>query len=219
MSSPRTAEGGTLNFVIKLEGVQEGDVSWGTKNGTATSPDDFTAVTNGSATLSAYHSATHTVSVSTKPDDVSEGDETITLDASGPNGLKASGTGTITNVAPTTTSTTAPPAPTTETTRPPATTTTTTRPTLELTVSSPSATEGSDLNFTVTLSGTSGLVSLDVRPVSASASNPGRDYEPPSVSSLSRNIAGASGGRFTFSVKTIRDTVEEGRKRLSCTLR
>ena len=110
----------------------------------------------------------------------------------------------------TTTSTTAPPAPTTTTTTAPPAPTTTAPPAPTLTVSSPSATEGSDLNFTVTLSGTSGLVSLDVRPVSASASNPGRDYEPPSVSSLSRNIAGASGGRFTFSVKTIRDTVEEG---------
>ena len=82
----------------------------------------------------------------------------------------------------------------------------------ELTVSSPSATEGGDLNFTVTLSGTSGLVSLNVRPVSASASNPGRDYEPPSVSSLSRQVA--SGGSFTFPVETIRGTVEEGSETL-----
>ena len=119
------------------------------------------------------------------------------LNVTGPNDLRASGEGTITN------SNTAPveedddddedepepeeppPAPT-----PP--------PTPALTVSSPSVTEGDNLVFTVRLSGTSGLVSLNVRPVSASSRDPGRDYTPPSVSSLSRNIASSSGGTFHF---------------------
>ena len=136
------------------------------------------------------------------------------LNVTGPNDLRASGKGKITN------SNTAPveedddddedepePEEPDEPDEPD-------EPEKTLTVSSPRATEGDDLVFTVNLSGTSGLVSLNVRPVSASSRDPGRDYTPPSVSSLSRTIASSSGGSFTFAVPTARDTAEEGSETL-----
>ena len=57
--------------------------------------------------------------------------------------------------------------------------------------------------FKVTLNGTSGLVSFQVRPGSATS---GSDYVEPSVSSLSATIA--DGGEHDFTLKTLRDNYD-----------
>lgn len=126
-------------------------------------------------------------------------DKNFKLKASGPNGLKAEAVGTITNnnQAETTPSTTQAPTPTTTTTVPPP----------GLTVSSPTAREGSDLVFRVTLTGRSGRVSWLTIAHTASQNSPGRDFVPLGADNASADLT--DGVPYDVPVETLSDNIDE----------
>ena len=152
VSNASAIEGNKLSFRVTLSGTS-GKIYWSTASGTPPNdafflgdsrdldvqrnpghPDDGVSVADG---------VEHIVEITTRGDDRFEQDENFKLDVTGPNGVKATGTGTIRNDDP------RPPTPTTPTTPTPTPTTTTTIPT-GLTVDDVSVTEGGKAQFTVT---------------------------------------------------------------------
>ena len=109
VAAASAAEGAAVEFTVSLSGTAASavTVAWKTADGTATGGTDYTAVTAGSATVTAGQTST-TVSVSTTEDVLVEGDETFTVTLSVPSGqtlpagvslsgTAASATGTITD--------------------------------------------------------------------------------------------------------------------------
>ena len=78
------AEGDDVEFVVTLSMAAGSDVAldWSTADDTATSGDDYTAVTAGTLTISAGDT-TGTLTVSTAEDVLAEADETFTVTMTG----------------------------------------------------------------------------------------------------------------------------------------
>ena len=182
------SEGGQVTFTIISAGHTAGAyVGLSTADGTATSPADFNAVNNTRLYLSPG-GQTRTYSVAAKTDSVQEQDETFTFNVAGETsgplaGVSASATGTIQDA---------------------------TSPPTGLTVTDASATEGEDVVFTITLSGTSGTVRWEPK----SGTAPGgatinRDFTWTAEDSTGASRWLADGGSLQVSVKTVVDEYPE----------
>ena len=188
-------EGSSSTFTVTLSGAVASavELSWSTSNGTAAAGSDYTAVSSGAVTFAADSTASRTLSVSTLPDTLAEGDETFTLRLSGsglPAGVSlgtATATGTITD-----------------------------DETLSAAVTADAATvvEGSAATFTVTLTGGESTAPVTVTYTVAGTATSGTDYTAPS-GTLTLG-AGAASGTITIATRT--DTVLDGGETLSVTL-
>lgn len=178
-------EGEALAFPVTLTGKVSSDVvlAWSTSAGTATSGDDFTAVTAGSLTIAAGATSA-SVSVSTADDALAEGDETFTVTITGstlPSGVTvgvSEATGTILDNEELVAAVTA----------------------VAETVS-----EGSTARFTVSLTGGTSTSDVVVTYAVEGSASAGGDYKAPS-GSLTIPAGGSSG---TIFVATFADPVLE----------
>ena len=194
ISSPSVEEGdsGTadLEFVVTLTGSTSRQVTVGyadATTGTATSGTDYTAVTAGTLTFAAGDSA-KTVTVAVTGDTVDEPNETVVLQLSSPSNAtlaggvtQLDGTGTITD------------------------------DDAELSISSPSVTEGdsgtADLEFVVSLAGvTSQQVTVGYADATTGTATSGTDYTAVTAGTLSFAAGDTS---KTVTVSVTGDTVDE----------
>lgn len=196
-AAPAANEGSSVSFNIELK-YASGDVTWSTSDGTATAGTHYTAITNGSGNLHSGNRRTTTVNVQTRGNSLTE-DRTFTLTATY-GSLSVSKVGTIKNVAP-------PPDNPPPSTPTPTTPTPTTTIPAGLTVSSATATEGSDLVFTVELSGTSGTVSWWTLAGTALGSGTNRDFVP--LGSDNAPETWTAGTEEEITVKTLTDLLAE----------
>ena len=188
------AEGDDVEFVVTLSMAAGSDVAlgWSTAADTATSGDDYTAVTAGTLTISAGDT-TGTLTVSTAEDLLAEADETFTVTMTGttlPSGVTlgtATATGTIedddTVMA-------------------------------AVTAGAPTVPEGSAASFEVALTGATSTADVVVTYTVTGTATPGTDYTAPSGSLTI--AAGSSSG--TITIQTTSDSVLDRGETLIVTL-
>lgn len=191
IGSATVTEGGTLAFPVTLSQTQATavTVSYATSNGTATAGSDYTAASS-TVTIPAGQTSAM-ISVVTIDDTAVESTETMTVTISSPTGGAvlgtASGTGTIN-----------------DNDTPPA----------NLAIGNASATEGGNLVFTVTRSGTTTTaVSVNYASASGTATS-GSDF---TATSGTLSFA-ANQTTGTITVPTIDDTATESTETMSITL-
>ena len=196
VADARAAEGDDVEFTVTLSGAAGSDtvLGWTTAADTATSGDDYTAVTAGTLTIAAG-GTTGTLTVSTEEDLLAEDDETFRVTITGttlPPGVSldtaaATGTGTIED----------------DDTL-----------TAEVTAGASTVPEGSAASFEVALTGATSTAAVVVTYTVTGTATPGTDYTAPSGSLTI--TAGASS--TTLSIQTTSDSVLDRGETLIVTL-
>ena len=194
-SDGAATEGSAARFTVSLsDAVAEAvEVAWSTADGTATAGADYTAVTTTMLTFAADSTAAQSVTVTTLPDTLAEGEEsfTVTLSDSGlPDGVvlgTAQATGRITD-----------------------------DDALTVSVAADAATvvEGNAATFTVRVAGGTGTAAVAVTYEVGGTATAGSDYTAP-AGTLTLAARSSSG---SITIATLPDTVEDAGETLAVSL-